>query len=262
MRQVRLPPAERVQRVQLFRLAASGAILVAALVAQQLLDLSGLFWMAALITCVLSAINEWELRGLRYDLEVLSQMTIDLEQLQKFASTDGLTGIANRRAFDTVLEREVARADRNGSSVSLVMLDIDRFKRLNDTHGHQRGDDVLRTVAAGLAKACREYDTAARYGGDEFAMILPNCSPEEALVAAERLRLAVAEAHSMLRVTVSGGIATFPVDASDAVSVVTAADEALYTSKRTGRNRVTTSSCTPAEDLPAEQQERGSRRSR
>ncbi len=262
MRQVRVPPAERVQRVQLFRLAASGAILVAALVAQQLFDLDGLFWMAVLITAVLSAVNEWELRSLRHDLEGLSQTAIDLEQLQKFASTDGLTGIANRRAFDSILEREVARATRNGSTVSLVMLDIDRFKQLNDTYGHQKGDDVLRAVAARLARACREYDTAARYGGDEFAMILPNCSPEEAVVAAERLRLAVAESHSMLPVTVSGGIATFPIDGSDAVSVVTAADEALYTSKRTGRNRVTASSRTTAGDPAAQHQERGARRSR
>lgn len=256
MRQVRVPPLGRVQRVRLVRLASSGALMVLALVAQQLFDLRGLFWMAVLITATLSAINEWELRGLRCDLEVLSKMTIDLEQLQKFASTDGLTGIANRRAFDTVLEREVARAARNGSSVSLVMLDIDRFKRLNDAHGHQRGDDVLRTVAAGLAKACREYDTAARYGGDEFAMILPNCSPEEALVAAERLRLAVAEAHLVLRVTVSGGIATFPMDGPDAVELVAAADEALYTSKRTGRDRVTASSSAPADGKAARHRER------
>lgn len=262
MRQVRVPAMGRMRRMQLLRLVASGTILVLALVAQQLFDLRGLFWVAVLITATLWAINEWELRGLRCDLEVLSQVTIDLEQLQKFASTDGLTGISNRRAFDSVLEREVARASRNGSSVSLVMLDIDRFKRLNDTHGHQTGDDVLRTVAAGLAKACREYDTAARYGGDEFAMILPNCSPEEALAAAERLRLAVPEANSMLRVTVSGGTATFPMNGSDAVSLVAAADEALYTSKRTGRDRVTASSRAPADGKAARRRDRSAPRTR
>lgn len=164
-----------------------------------------------------------------------------LEQLHRFASTDGLTGIANRRAFDLVLERELARGARNGAPVSLVMLDIDHFKQLNDAHGHQRGDDVLRAVAASLAGQCREYDTPARYGGEEFAVILANCSAEEAPAAAERLRLAIVEADSPVRVTASGGVATFPLNGSDAASVVTAADEALYTSKRTGRNRVTAS---------------------
>lgn len=173
-----------------------------------------------------------------------------LEQLQKVASTDGLTGIANRRAFDTVLERELARASRAGTMVSLVMLDIDHFKKFNDDHGHQSGDDVLRAVAASLALECREYDTAARYGGEEFAVVLPNCSPEEARAAAERLRLAVAGADSPLPVTVSAGIATFPINGQDPVSVVTAADEALYESKRAGRNCVTASSRTAAQPAP------------
>ncbi|HVE45957.1 MAG TPA: diguanylate cyclase [Acidimicrobiales bacterium] len=180
-----------------------------------------------------------------------------LEQLQTFASTDGLTGIANRRAFDLVLDRELARASRNETMVSLVMLDIDHFKDLNDTHGHQRGDDVLRAVAVVLAKACREYDTAARYGGEEFAMILPNCGPDEAFAAAERLRLAVAEAEtedgSALQVTISGGIATFPIHGRDSTAVVTAADAALYESKRKGRNRVTA----PARSRPTSARRRG-----
>lgn len=242
--------------MQLFRLALSGVVFAAALLAQQLLGFGGFFWTALLITAALSVMNEWELRRLRRDLDGLAGVAADLEQLQKFASTDGLTGIANRRAFDTVLDREVARASRDGSTVALVMLDIDGFKRLNDTHGHQTGDDVLRAVAAGLAKACREYDTAARYGGDEFAMVLPNCSPEEAHAAAERLRLSVADAGSMPRVTVSGGIATFPINGDDAVSVVRAADDAMYESKRTGRNRVTASTRTPGHQSPAQHQER------
>lgn len=227
-------------------------VLAAALLVQQVLASGGLFWTAVLIAGALSAINEWELRRLRRDLDGLATMATDLEQLRKFASTDGLTGIANRRAFDTVLEREVARASRDGSTLALVMLDIDRFKQLNDTHGHQIGDDVLRAVAAALAKACREYDTAARYGGDEFAMILPNCSPEEAQAAADRLRRSVAGADSVPRVTVSGGIATFPADGSDAISVVRAADQAMYESKRTGRNRVMPSGRTVAGGAPAQ----------
>jgi len=178
-----------------------------------------------------------------------------LEQLQRFASTDGLTGIANRRAFDLVLDRELARGARNGAPVSLVMLDIDHFKQLNDTHGHQRGDDVLRAVAASLVEACRDYDTPARYGGEEFAVILGNCPAAEAPAAAERLRLAIAEADSPVRVTASGGVATFPIHGRDAESVVTAADEALYTSKRTGRNRVTASTRELEAPTPSDSEE-------
>lgn len=162
-----------------------------------------------------------------------------LEQLQQVAATDGLTGIANRRSFDTILEREVARSARNDAPLTLVMLDIDHFKQLNDTHGHQRGDDVLRRVAAALVQQCREYDTAARYGGEEFAVILPNCTANEAAVAADRLRHAIIGSDSPVPVTASGGVATFPVHGRDAASLVTAADAALYDSKRSGRNRVT-----------------------
>lgn len=177
-----------------------------------------------------------------------------LEQLHKVAATDGLTGIANRRVFDTVLERELSRASRADGMVSLVMLDLDHFKKLNDDHGHQSGDDVLRAVAASLALECREYDVAARYGGEEFAVILPDCSPEEARTAAERLRLAVAGADSPLPVTVSAGVATFPVNCEDQVSLVTAADEALYQSKRAGRNCITASTRT-SRQVPADAEE-------
>ena len=100
----------------------------------------------------------------------------DLEQVQRLAATDGLTKIANRRTFETTLEREVARAARSAEHLSLVLLDIDHFKRLNDAHGHQAGDEVLRNVAAALSCACRDFDTAARYGGEEFAVVLPGCA--------------------------------------------------------------------------------------
>jgi two-component system cell cycle response regulator len=170
-----------------------------------------------------------------------------LEQVQRLAATDGLTKIANRRTFEATLEREVARATRSAEHVSLVMVDIDHFKSLNDTHGHQAGDEVLRNVAAALAIECRDFDTPARYGGEEFAIVLPGCGPEEAMKIAERLRGSVAAAPSIVPITASAGVATFPGHAGDADTLVRAADDALYESKRAGRNRTTASQGVPPE---------------
>lgn len=170
-----------------------------------------------------------------------------LEQVQRLAATDGLTKIANRRTFEATLEREVARATRSAEHVSLVMVDIDHFKSLNDTHGHQAGDEVLRNVAAALAIECRDFDTPARYGGEEFAIVLPGCGPEEAVKIAERLRSAVSAAPSIVPITASAGVATFPGHAGDADTLVRAADDALYESKRGGRDRTTASQGVPPE---------------
>ncbi|HWH30940.1 MAG TPA: sensor domain-containing diguanylate cyclase [Mycobacteriales bacterium] len=170
-----------------------------------------------------------------------------LEQVQRLAATDGLTKIANRRTFEATLEREVARATRSAEHVSLVMVDIDHFKQLNDTHGHQAGDEVLRNVAAALTIECRDFDTPARYGGEEFAVVLPGCGPAEAIAIAERLRRAVASAPSVVPITASAGVATYPSHAGDADTLVRAADEALYESKNAGRNRTTQSAGVPPE---------------
>jgi diguanylate cyclase (GGDEF)-like protein len=170
-----------------------------------------------------------------------------LEQVQRLAATDGLTKIANRRTFEATLEREVARATRSAEHVSLVMVDIDHFKLLNDNHGHQAGDEVLRNVAAALAIECRDFDTPARYGGEEFAIVLPGCGPEEAIGIADRLRLSVSAAPSIVPITASAGVATFPGHAGDADTLVRAADDALYASKAAGRNRTTASSGVPPE---------------
>jgi diguanylate cyclase (GGDEF)-like protein len=172
-----------------------------------------------------------------------------LEGVQRLAATDGLTKIANRRSFELTLERELARATRTAEYVSLVMIDIDHFKVLNDSLGHQGGDEVLRNVAAALACQCREFDTAARYGGEEFAVVLPGCGPDQALEIAERLRTAIAEAPNVAPITASAGVATFPAHAGDAESLVRAADEALYVSKRAGRDRTT-----PSQGVPPEEQ--------
>jgi diguanylate cyclase (GGDEF)-like protein len=170
-----------------------------------------------------------------------------LEQVQRLAATDGLTKIANRRTFESTLEREVARATRSAEHLSLVMIDIDHFKRLNDEHGHQAGDEVLRNVAAALSCECRDFDTPARYGGEEFAVVLPGCGPEEAKLIAERLRHAVAAAPSVVPITASAGVATYPAHAGDADTLVRASDDALYESKRAGRNRTTVSAGVPPE---------------
>jgi diguanylate cyclase (GGDEF)-like protein len=162
-----------------------------------------------------------------------------LEEVQRMAETDPLTGLANRRTFDKVLERELSRARRGRGELSLVMIDLDHFKAFNDAHGHQAGDELLRQVARALVGSARDYDTVARYGGEEFAVILPATSWEDSTSAATRLRVAVSRVSSPSPVTASAGVATFPTSAGGAASLIKAADEALYRSKRSGRNRVT-----------------------
>lgn len=164
-----------------------------------------------------------------------------LEQVRKMADTDALTGMANRRTFERVLEREISRAGRSGEQVTLIMLDIDNFKVINDTHGHQMGDEILKNVGAALAEGCRDFDVPARYGGEEFAIVLPACSSKESLVVAERLRRSLGEADNPVPITASAGVATFPTHAVDPERLIAAADEALYESKRAGRDRVTRS---------------------
>ncbi|HZQ28231.1 MAG TPA: diguanylate cyclase [Acidimicrobiales bacterium] len=162
-----------------------------------------------------------------------------LEQVRKMATTDGLTGIANRRSFDIGIEREVSRAARNNAQITLAMIDLDHFKQLNDTHGHQVGDEVLRLVAGALDEHCRDFDMAARYGGEEFAVILPGCTEQESVEAAERLRRVVASCDTPVAVTASVGVATYPMTGTTASELLKAADDALYQSKRHGRDRVT-----------------------
>jgi diguanylate cyclase (GGDEF)-like protein len=170
-----------------------------------------------------------------------------VDQLRDMAATDGLTAVANRRTFEAALEVELTRAARSGSSLSLVLIDIDHFKSLNDTHGHQAGDEVLRAVARAIKDQSRAFDTPARYGGEEFAVIMPGCDVADAERGAERFRQAVGALDGISRVTVSAGVATFPVHAADADSLVQMADAALYESKGAGRNRTTVAHPTLAE---------------
>jgi diguanylate cyclase (GGDEF)-like protein len=161
-----------------------------------------------------------------------------LERVREMAAIDALTGIANRRTFETTLAQDLARAARTGEHVSLVMIDIDHFKRVNDSLGHQAGDEVLCEVARILATACREYDTAARYGGEEFAIILPGCAATEAVAMAERCRQAVAKIDTTTPLTASAGVATSSGHLSDRTLLIQAADRALYRAKRAGRDQV------------------------
>jgi two-component system, cell cycle response regulator len=162
-----------------------------------------------------------------------------LEQVQTLASTDSLTGVANRRMFEEVLDYELSRARRTGEPLTLVMLDVDNFKALNDKYGHVVGDHTLAAVAQALKSESRDFDKVARYGGEEFAVVLPGCSSRESLPAAERLRKAIGRIQDPVETTASAGVATFPTHSDDAENLVRAADEALYASKRTGRDRVT-----------------------
>jgi diguanylate cyclase (GGDEF)-like protein len=171
------------------------------------------------------------------------------QQMQQQALTDSLTGCFNRRFFEIQLERDLHLATRMRQPVSLILLDIDYFKRVNDSHGHDAGDAALRILAAALREEVRGVDTASRYGGEEFAIILPQAGPEGALGVAERLRSRIerTEVPGVGCITASLGVATFPLNASSRELLVTTADRALYQAKRTGRNRV----CSPA-DLPSE----------
>lgn len=172
-----------------------------------------------------------------------------LHQLQHRADTDPLTGIANRRTFDKAIEREVSRATRNGEQVALAMIDIDHFKSLNDTYGHQEGDQVLQRVGQALTTHCRDFDIVARYGGEEFAIILPTYGSPKSIEVAERLRQVISQTEATVPITASVGVATFPKDSSDATSLVAAADRALYRSKRGGRNRVSAAGFGPKAHL-------------
>ncbi|HZT59217.1 MAG TPA: sensor domain-containing diguanylate cyclase [Pyrinomonadaceae bacterium] len=175
------------------------------------------------------------------------------QQMQRQALTDSLTSCFNRRFFEIQLERDLHLATRMRQPVSLIFLDIDKFKTVNDTHGHAAGDAALRMIANVMREELRGVDTAARYGGEEFAIILPQAGPDGALVVAERLRARVeaTEFPCVGHITASFGVATFPLHASSRELLVTTADRALYQAKRTGRNRVCSPADLPLEEMPA-----------
>jgi diguanylate cyclase (GGDEF)-like protein len=157
--------------------------------------------------------------------------TIDLaRELQIQATTDALTGLPNRRHVIEALEKEIHRADRSERPLALALLDLDRFKQINDTHGHPSGDAVLRSIADVLRRVCRNGDIVGRFGGEEFAVLMPETSPEQAELVCERIRTAIA------RRTVSTGVAVWTNEPSP--KFVARADIALYQAKQDGRNVV------------------------
>jgi diguanylate cyclase (GGDEF)-like protein/putative nucleotidyltransferase with HDIG domain len=151
---------------------------------------------------------------------------------------DPLTGLYNRRYFFEALEKEVQRSRRYGSDAALVLFDVDDFKRINDTHGHAAGDQVLRGIAAALAPMLRPVDSFARIGGEEFALLLPETRQLDALLVAERMRAAISRAEMVpgLRVTVSAGVGACPQDAPSRDELVRRTDSALYWAKRNGKD--------------------------
>jgi diguanylate cyclase (GGDEF)-like protein len=166
------------------------------------------------------------------------------QDLKRLANTDVLTGLANRRRFMEVLEAEIDRAQRYDRPLSLLLVDLDHFKDVNDTHGHTGGDEVLRAVADVLAAVCRDVDLAARIGGEEFAILLPETDARGAEHVAERARGRIAESHHRapsgagFRITASAGVASLGREVTSAEGLLQAADDALYRAKGEGRNRV------------------------
>ena len=206
---------------------------------------------AETLASALQALND-ELNEAYRDLSRSKQALEAREaEILKLSLTDALTGVGNRRMLNEVLAREVARSARGGQPLSLVILDIDHFKRVNDNHGHEMGDFVLKETGATLLRLVRLSDIATRMGGEEFVVLLPATSVDEALVCAERMRAALAQHDFGLptAVTSSFGVACLLAGESGA-ALLARADKALYIAKQQGRNRVVDAADPPLERPP------------
>lgn len=187
-------------------------------------------------------------------VSTLSVMWMEIESLQgdlvRAARYDALTKVYNRGTFLEEFEREVSRCARGSPAFSLAIFDLDRFKRLNDLYGHPTGDRVLQAFADVLRADIRRHDVVGRYGGEEFALLMPNTRKETALRVVERVRRdldarGITVDGTRIEVTVSGGISTYGADGEDWGTLLTAADTALYEAKDAGRNRVVTAGAAP-----------------
>ncbi len=192
-----------------------------------------------------------ECQLLNYCLQHLKKRVseaINRQDLEKSARLDSLTGLHNRRHFDEIMEKESERAERYHHTTSLIMLDLDYFKKVNDNFGHQTGDLVLQTLGKILLEQVRQSDTPCRYGGEEFALILPETGLREAQMIAERIRQAIEQQNLIthnnihLRVTASLGVSSTDSNPTD---LITAADQALYRAKESGRNQIATTTTAP-----------------
>jgi two-component system, cell cycle response regulator len=180
----------------------------------------------------------------RYNDQLRSSVTQTIEM----AVTDGLTGLHNRRYLDSHLASLAAKARSRGKPLSVLITDIDRFKSINDTHGHDAGDDILREFAMRLRQSVRGFDLACRYGGEEFVIVMPDTDPAFAEKVAERIReqiarnpFTIADGAKTLEVTISVGVASLKAEPDTAGEMMKRADIALYQAKNAGRNRVVAS---------------------
>jgi diguanylate cyclase (GGDEF)-like protein len=195
------------------------------------------------------------LRAGRRILDLQAELIFAREELREQATRDSLTRLWNRAAILDILQRELERAKRNDTVVSIILADLDHFKRINDTYGHLAGDAVLREAARRMQAAVRPYDGIGRYGGEEFLLVLPNCDASGAVTLGERLRLAVGSeamvlAEGVIPVTLSLGVATSE-GMEDVQTFIAAADAALYRAKEGGRNRLELATLTRvADDSP------------
>lgn len=165
------------------------------------------------------------------------------EQTKKSSRYDSLTDLLNRGTFDEALDQEISRASRHGSDFSLIFFDLDNFKTVNDTYGHQAGDEVLKRCAATINRLKRTEDVAGRYGGEELVILLPDSDKMQALQFANRIRreveeMRVANEDRSIGITLSGGVAAYPIDATSAADLVKLADEAMYRAKSFGKNNI------------------------
>ncbi len=176
--------------------------------------------------------------------DAMTDLQQELDHLRLQVRTDALTGVSNYRFFIDALEQEVERSSRNGRPTSLLMIDIDHFKQVNDIHGHEVGNQALIHVAALISAQVRKLDIVCRYGGEEFAVILPETELYSAIPVGERIRLTLAgtplqQDGVLLELTVSLGLATYlPYSLSSATELISQADQYLYEAKKNGRNRL------------------------
>ena len=184
-----------------------------------------------------------EISGYSVVLRDITERKVHSDNLARLLTTDHLTGVTNRAHFFEIGESEVARAERHGRALSLVMLDADHFKRINDTGGHQAGDEVLKRIAGEAKALLGRSDIVARLGGEEFVLLLPSTTAEEAMAVAERLRVAVEQALidtavGQFRATISLGVASLGDESQTLQDLLAAGDHALYAAKQAGRNCV------------------------
>jgi diguanylate cyclase (GGDEF)-like protein len=190
--------------------------------------------------------REWSIDDISFFDSLADNLSVAIEnaelhqERERQAVTDGLTGVANRRSFNEMLAREFERARRYEQPLSLVVIDLDHLKKINDTYGHQAGDEAIRSIGTTLRQSCRSVDLPARYGGEEFTILLPNTGIDMALELAERLRRLINEVEvtGAGKISASLGVATYPLHADDADLLFQRADDALYRAKQAGRNQV------------------------